>query len=71
MTDTKFYCGQKLKALYFTDGDDIHADDNTTITVIMETGQMAMVPWALVDSGDSVHKWNLALVLGVELETTP
>lgn len=69
MTDYSFKRDQKLKALHFTDGEDIFADSKTTITVVMENGQMVGVPWAVVDDGTSVRKWNLALVLGVEMET--
>ncbi len=67
----EFHNGQKLKALHFADGEDIFANSGTTITVIMESGQMAGVAWAMVEGGGRLHKWNLALVLGVELEPTP
>ncbi len=63
-----FSNGQSLKAIYFTDGEDVIAGDDTTITVIMENGQMLGVPWALVEGIGGVQKWNLALVLGVALE---
>lgn len=71
MTETPFINGMKLKAIHFIDGEDIYATDGTTITVIFENGQMNAVPWALVDDGNRVHQWNLAHVLGVELEPTP
>ena len=61
----KFHDGQKLNAIHFPDGDDISATSETTITVIME---MDGVPWAIVDGHGSIQKWNLALVMGVELE---
>lgn len=71
MIATPFTNGMKLKAIHFADGEDIYADESTQITIIMESGQMGNVPWALVDDGHQMHQWNLALVLGVELEPTP
>ena len=70
MTKHDFRNGQKLKALFFPDNEDIHASDTLTITILMESGQMAGVPWAVVEDAGRVWKWNLALMLGVELEPT-
>lgn len=68
MIETPFRNGMKLKAIHFTDDTDIYANDSTQITVVMEAGQMALVPWAIVNDGNRIHQWNLAHVLGVELE---
>lgn len=39
-----------------------------SITVSMENGQMAEVPWfEIVDNNDVITLWNAALVEGVEL----
>ena len=63
-----FHDGQKITELMFPDGDNIASAEDLTITVQMENGQMGMVPWAVVKSSTGTWKWNLALVLGVELE---
>lgn len=68
MKQYEFHNGQKLKALCFSDDENINASDTLTIAVLMESGQMAGVPWAVVEDAGRVWKWNLALVLGVELE---
>ena len=60
----KFHEGQKLKAVYWSDCGTLKDDD---ITVVMENGQMALTPWALVKSGQRVTKINLALAEMVEL----
>lgn len=70
--DRKFYEGQKLKAIFFDDDDESVFDSTTdnikSITVVMENGQMAPVPWALVvDADNRETKWNIALLAGVEL----
>lgn len=70
MKTHEFHNGQKLKALLFPDDENINASGTLTITVLMESGQMAGVPWAVVEDAGRVWKWNLALVLGVELEAT-
>lgn len=70
MKTHNFHDGQKLTHLYFPDGEDIMASGTLTITVIMEDGQSGLAPWALVESNSGVTKWNLALVLGVELEVS-
>lgn len=62
-----FHDNQKLAALYFHDDATIEASHNTTITVIMENGQMGSVPWAIVEGPSGCHKWNLSLVLGVTI----
>ena len=43
-----FQDGQKLKAIYFADDAQICAGEVTSITVVMQLGQMAPVPWFLV-----------------------
>ncbi len=60
--------GQKLDTIFFADGEDITATNGTEITVVMEYGQMAGVPWAQVREKDGCEcRWNLALCLGVRL----
>jgi hypothetical protein len=60
--------GQKLDTIFFVDGEDITTMNGTEITVVMEYGQMAGVPWADVREIDGcVCRWNLALCLGVRL----
>lgn len=66
--DQCFQQGQKLKAIYLTDGARISVGGEVDeIIIIMENGQMAGVPWfAVFKDGKMVSKWNAALVEGVE-----
>ena len=69
MMGKDFYRGQKLKRIFWGEmflevGTRCCAD----IEVVMENGQMAGVPWALITNTDgSQCKYNLALVEGVVL----
>ena len=61
--------GTKLKSVYWANGDfTVDKSDVESITVSMEAGQMAMVPWALVKYAGERHLVNLALGEGVILE---
>lgn len=64
----KFKEGQQLKSILLADGGSISINANIeSITVVMENGQMAHVPWARVLYFDGrASKFNLALVEGVE-----
>jgi hypothetical protein len=65
-----FYDGQQLLGILCPDGSKIRVgkDECESITVIMESGQMAGVPWAMVvRSGNRVYKYNLALAEGVRI----
>jgi len=66
----EFFRGQKLNAIYMTNGESVTADSNTEIEVVFENGQMAGVPWALVTNPQGQFKWNLALCEGVRLDMT-
>ena len=68
---SKFAEGQQIKAIYFADRPEILAGTCTCteITVTMELGQMAPVPWFSVWRNDEVvSKWNAAVVVGVAYE---
>lgn len=61
--------GQELKAIFWPEGGEIEVGKSkcTRIVVVMETGQMARVPWFEVwKDGKSVAKYNGALVEGIE-----
>lgn len=72
-----FEQGQKLRAVWHGEGADFngYATDQLTssnygadsITVEMQAGQMALVPWAKVIRGDRTIMVNLALCNEVEL----
>jgi len=67
-----FFDGQELQAIFWpNDEETIRAGINTNITsieVVMESGQMAGVPWAIVSMRDGrQYKYNLALAKGVEI----
>lgn len=73
MSKYEFYEGQQLKAIYHVPtpmGEGVTSvgvNGVISITVCMENGQMAGVPWARVtDERDLARKFNLALVGGVE-----
>ena len=70
----KYHDGQKLKSISHQISDDcwfgasIDNEDIDDITVIMENGQMAAVPWALIEYSDGRNtKINLASMTNVEL----
>jgi hypothetical protein len=59
--DNRFYEGQKLLALYWPEGH-VAVGKNRVIdiTVVMEYGEMAGVPWALTKNEDGISfKYNL------------
>ncbi len=70
-----FKQGQEVRAIFFNDNLDgsssyfkVGEFDVERITVEMENGQMAGVPWfAVWKEGKIVSKWNGALLGGVEL----
>ncbi len=66
-----FYDGQKLLGILCPNGSKIKVGqfECEYITVIMENGQMAGVPWAeVVRSNGRVYKYNLALAEGVRIK---
>lgn len=66
----EFFEGQSLLSLRWEQGESAYVGRNgvVSITVSMENGQMAAVPWAVVLREDgSAFKHNLALVSGVRL----
>lgn len=66
----EFFEGQSLLSIWWEQGESSYVGRNgvVSITVSMESGQMAGVPWAVVLRGDgSAFKHNLALVSGVRL----
>ena len=68
--DNQFQEGMQVKSIYWDDGPGFIVGqlDCKQITVIMENGQMAGVPWFLVEFEDKpTQKINGALVEGVEL----
>ena len=68
--ETNFKTGQKIKSIFFTNGDELNisSPDVKSITVIMENGQMAGVPWAsVIFQDDQEFKYNLALCEGVKI----
>lgn len=65
----KFEDSLQIAAIFFGD-DTIHRANETCkcITVVMENGQMASVPWFEVESFDgTIQRWNGALLQGVEM----
>ncbi len=67
MSDT-FTDGQRVKAIFWSEGGEITANDQTIIQVIMENGQMDRVPWfGIYKDGTLVNKYNGALLEGVTL----
>jgi len=62
--------GQEIQAIYWDDDSFVLVGRNgiEKITVVLEYGQMAKVPWFLVwKNGKPGFKHNAALVLGVAL----
>ena len=71
MKDKEFKEGQKLSAVWWNNGEDGYSVQMhcTAITVVMEYGQMAAVPWAYCEfAGKPPRKLNLALMEEVVLE---
>jgi len=70
--NNRFKEGQQVSVLYFPSEEEgtisIEHDNCDYITVVMENGQMAGVPWfAVWHKGKVVSKWNGALLAGVQL----
>lgn len=66
----EFKNGDKLKQIFWEGQSRILVGENgcESITVIMENGQMAGVPWVIVKiTGREITKYNLALCEGVVL----
>lgn len=69
---SRFKQGQKVNAIFFdNDGEFRVGDSCLSITVVMENGQWAGVPWFEVRSDKPTTKWNGALLHGVELIKEP
>ncbi len=70
MNKCRFKDGQKVKSIFFS-GEGVIATGKLgckQITVVMENGQMAAVPWFLVEYDNRPPtKFNGALVEGTEL----
>jgi hypothetical protein len=72
MSDREFKKGQKLHRVWYNNSEEWYGmnDSNVdTIEVVMESGQMAGVPWAVVTfkNGRPPTKLNLALCNQVDL----
>ena len=68
MSDNRFQEGQSIESIFFSDEGVIATGKYgcQSITVVMENGQMAGVPWFLVTYDDKPpQKYNAALVEGV------
>lgn len=70
--DRRFKEGQKLNSVVMNNGFTISIFDKENpikeISIVMEDGQMAGVPWARVVYGDdSIEKLNLAFAMAVSL----
>lgn len=66
----EFYEGDHVKVIYWPDGSMVRVGQNGVekITVVMECGQMAGVPWfAVWKDGKIVYKHNGAMLESVEL----
>ena len=73
MNDKRFQMGQKIDSIVYLRPAPFNIDserDNCDIEVVMENGQMAGVPWALVtyEKDGSQLKCNLATVDQVVLK---
>ncbi len=71
-----FYQGQNVAAIYFPYNEEegiqvfrVGLDGVISITVSMEKGQMALVPWFLVEYEDTLRTtiWNATCIEGVNL----
>ena len=71
MENLRFKDGQEVRTIFWADSvGGLQAGRNgiTRITVVMENGQMAGVPWFAAWKGDTIaFKYNGAMVEGVEL----
>ena len=68
--DESFYEGEEVQAIFWPAGGVVEVGKNgcTKITVIMEYGQMARVPWfAVWDDHKITYKYNGAHLEGVKL----
>ena len=73
----KFYEGQELKAIMIggiwvrinpSSESNLDRYNCESITVIMENGQIGLVPWVLVKyRNNTIQKFNLAYMTGVEV----
>ena len=66
----EFQQDQPIKAIFFQDEGVLRIGENEckSITVCMENGQMAGVPWfEVIKKNGEITKWNGALIEGVEL----
>lgn len=68
----RFFEGQEVKAIFFSGAEEsffrVGHPPCKKITVVMEYGQMAGVPWfAVWDDHKIISKWNGAMLEGVEL----
>ncbi len=63
----EFYEEQEVQSIFWPDGGDVSVGKNCEkITVILECGQMARVPWfAVWKHGKIVSKFNGAMLQGV------
>jgi len=74
-TDYAFYEGQELQSIWYEDrAITVGKNGIVSITVVMENGQMAAVPWAYALYEDKPSegiyiKYNLALALGIKAVT--
>ena len=70
MIDNRFEEGQKVESVFWSDGEYKKVGTNKCkrITVVMENGQLAGVPWFLAEFEDSPdQKYNGAMLEGVTL----
>ena len=72
MSEGNFKQGQEVQKIWFSEGDGgcfaVGSLGVEKITVVMENGQMAGVPWfAVWKEGRTDSKWNGALLGGVTL----
>lgn len=68
--DIRFKPGQEIKVIYWPDDTSVVSGENEVekITVVMENGQMALVPWfAVWVDGKVAFKHNASLVSTVTL----
>lgn len=74
--DVRFKNGQKLKEVFWNESSVVVRDKALSedfpycvdIEVVMESGQMSGVPWAVATFSDgTIRKYNIALAGGVSL----
>ena len=69
-TDQRFKEGEEIKCIFWPDGEKCKVGSNGVerITVVMEYGQMAEVPWfAVWKDGKVKAKYNGAMLEGIEV----